>query len=747
MRRLWSVDAAALLNLPEGDPDRNTGGACRPMANSWEEVVQPALALGSSLVVAVVGREYDNALNVEGEERLVAFDALSGAVRYAVPLRSLDDQVSDAFSRGPLVSDGRVVVVNMLKRQNQRRLLANILVGIDAQTGAKLWTRTVASAGLLPFTRASALTDDLTVRDGVVYRYDRLGAAGAYAIDDGRPLWVRRLSTKVVFESPPSQQPWLVHHPQVTSEGLVVLSPDRDELLVIDAQTGAIKARRNAADLLNPEYLVTTSTHLVAVGKSQIATLPLGEIAAGTPRVSPKIGSSVGGIRGRVTVAGQTVVVPTAAGVTILNPADPTRTVRTLALDEPGSPLALPEGLLVVDDARAHMYCTWSVASSHLNAQIAASPADAGPAVELLRLAERAGKAADMLPAADSALAALERTPPPSASVADASTARSVIVTTLLRSRAVGWCAGGAAGREARRRGGRRGAAARRGRGGDSERQSRGEARIRARERVSQRMERCGIELPGDRRRPVRCAAPGPGTAGGSTALVTAVERLSRVVKQGGRPAYAAFDREADSAASALKPDAPAEEIERLALLYPVAQHGPDLWLRAAEAYATLATPTGAGDVALAGTWRAGGRARRRRGPHGGRRAERAAGAEPDRPRPAGRSGRCARSRTAPVPHGLAAHGRQADRSDGGEGLDPAGARVSAALAAGRYAAERQGAASDRRVGADGAADPPWRRRGPGRERSICGDAQGRRAAHAGGAVRREAGRTEGQDR
>lgn len=588
MRRLWSVDAADLLKLSPDEQDRAQNGVRRPSQNTWEEVVQPVLTAGNSLLVAVVGRDFESATSAEGPEQLMGFDAQSGAVRYSVPLRSLDDQLADCFARGPLVSDGRVVVINMLKRQNQRRLLASVLVGVEATTGRHLWTRVVGSAGVLPFYRIAALTDSTVGGEGIVYRYDRLGVIGAYAIADGRPLWVRRLGSKVVLEMPQPQEPWLVHRPLVTPAGLIVLSPDRDEVIVLDPVTGTVTARRKSVELGEPEYLVATPTDLVAVSGSAVTTVRLDQVETGAPKRSGHLGSS-GGIRGRVTTAGSQIIVPTAAGVTVLDPESPSKAVRTVNLDAPGSPLALPEGLLIVDDARAHMYCTWAVAAAHLKAQIAAAPADAGPAADLLLLAERAAKPEEVLPAADSALAALAKQGTPSeADAPRAAEQRSALVATLLRvvDRSIG--------QKVEQNGakldnaGVDGALDRAGRAAQSpsdkvavllaagdvhEARGQWEAAAESYQRV----------LTDD----ALSAAGAPGTRGGTTAVMAAVERLTRVVRAGGRNAYATFDTKLADETTALGPieAAPIEKLEALAARYPVAQQAPALWLSIAGRY------------------------------------------------------------------------------------------------------------------------------------------------------------------
>lgn len=599
LRKLWSVNAADVLKLPVDDRDDLGNGLRRPLESAWEEVVQPVLSAGSSLLVAVVGRDYDSNNHVEGVEYLTGFDAETGAVRYAVPLRGSggsggegDEQLADGFARGPLVSDGRVVVVNLLKRQNQRRLVASVLVGFEAATGKRLWARVVGSEGVLPYYR-QALTDNTVGGAGVVYRYDRLGVIGAYTIGEGRPLWVRRLSSKVAIERDPQQEPWLVHRPLVTSAGVVVMTPDRDEALVLEASTGRVTARRKAAELREPEYLAATATHLVAVGKWHVGTVRLDQIETGPVKLSRRFGAvadGVSGIRGRVTVAGDRIVVPTVSGLTVLDVDAPGTPLRTVALDAPGSPLALPEGLMIVDDARVHMYCTWAVAAAHLRAQVAASPTDAGPATELLKLAERASRAEEVLPAADSALAALAK----SGAGADESAHRASIVATLLRvvNRSIGlpvdqpgasfdsaavleaWTRADAAAKSPWDR-----VAVVLALGDVCEKNGEWDKAAAAYQRIVQ-----DDELG---------AASAPGSATGRAASLVAVDRLTRVVRAGGRGAYAEFDKRFAEAEAAYGPNATAEEIEKIVARYPLARSGPAAWLRAANLASATKTPQG----------------------------------------------------------------------------------------------------------------------------------------------------------
>jgi outer membrane protein assembly factor BamB len=591
MRRLWSVPAADLLKLPTDEQDRVNGGVRIPPQAAREEVVQPALAAGESLVVAVVGRDYDSLSQTEGIEHLVGFDARTGSVRYTVPLRSLDEQLTDCYSRGPLMTDGRVVVVHMLKRQNQRRLIASVLVGVEATTGRHLWTRVVGSAGVLPFTRMGSLTDGTSAANGIVYRYDRLGAVGAYTIAEGRPLWVRRIGSKVSLESNQEPEPWLMHRPLVTPAGVIVMTPDHDEVLVLDPASGFVTSRRKTAELGEPEYLTATPTHLVAVARMQLATVRLDQIETGPPKFSGRLGGSLG-IRGRVTAAGDQIVVPLATGVSVLNAETPARGARTVTLDAPGSPLSLPEGLLVVDDARAHMYCTWAVAAAHLREQIAASPADAGPATELLVLAERASKPEEMLPAADSALAALGR-PGTEADAARAVENRSTLVATLLRSvnRSIGQKVdqGGAKLDDA----GVDGAIERAGRAAQTPGDrvavllATGDAQ-ESRQKWPEAVDAYQRVLTDE----ALASTGAPGSRNGMTASVAAVERIARVVRAGGRASYAAFDARFNQDLAALGPQdaAPVEKLESLAATYPLARQLPALWLSIADRYAATGT-------------------------------------------------------------------------------------------------------------------------------------------------------------
>ncbi len=346
-----------------------------------------------------------------GDGRVHAIDAVTGRLRWSVRLDELDPQLASVSVRGPAIISEGVVVVGARRNLPERRLLSLHLVGLDLRTGRLLWHRLVGSAGSLPWgTRNSFLTDAGVLDEGVVYRADMLGVVGAYEAATGRPLWVRRI------EPLPNMindvlSPWQMNAPVLHGGSLIMLSPDRQRVVRLDRQTGAVLGSCKSDHLSTPppQYLVKAGKALVGVGVDRIAVGPLDGFETGTFELTRLVPEP--GIRGRVTAAGAKLLVPVRSGLQVLNTEDLSADPAEVPLDSPGNVLALPSQLVVVDDAYIHSYLLWEVAEQVLTDRMKADPADPSPAVTLAELSYRAGKHGRILGAVDAALLALEKNP------------------------------------------------------------------------------------------------------------------------------------------------------------------------------------------------------------------------------------------------------------------------------------------------------------------------------------------------
>lgn len=366
------------------------------------------VAAAGRIVVAATGRAMGGP--GEGDTLVSAIDAATGRIRWTADVTQLDPQLSDAAVRGPPVLHEGVVIVGARKAVAERRLLSLVLVGLDADTGALLWIRPLGSSGILPYMSQPGGSEATLATEGLVVRGDRLGAVGAFEAATGRPVWIRRAPVDALA-SRDFAASWRLGAPVQDGPWVYVLAPDQRSIMQIERATGRLAASRTTERLLTtpPEYLVLAGRRLIAVGVDQVASIPLDDFAQGPAATGPRLPSP--GIHGRVSVAGDRLVLPVPAGVLLVNPEAPAEPGKLLRLDEPGAVLALDSQLIVADDTRLHSYLMWEVAEALLSSRMRADPADPAPAVTFAELAYRAERPQRILEGVDAALRAIAAKP------------------------------------------------------------------------------------------------------------------------------------------------------------------------------------------------------------------------------------------------------------------------------------------------------------------------------------------------
>ncbi len=364
-------------------------------------------------LVAVSGLARDPSRR-EGDPRVHCLNADTGQTLWSLDVASLDPSLSESWARGPVVISQGVVTVCAVKYSQQRRLTTVQLVGLDAPTGKLLWRRPLASAGILPFGRPTEASDLPTLEDGVIYRVERIGVISAVDAATGRALWARRSLSQPIGRR--ESRPWEGSAPLVLDNYLITPSPDRRAILTIDRSTGRLLAESPARPLASPEYLLLAGRTIIAVSADSGAVLaadinPQTHALAETVRTIASIEQRPF-IRGRVVVAEDRVLIPTATGLTVapVRP-DPQDPPRHIALDRPGIILPLPDQLLVADDWQIHSYLLWDAAQRMLTQRITDDPSDPTPAVTFAELAYRADRLDAILPSADLALRAIQTNP------------------------------------------------------------------------------------------------------------------------------------------------------------------------------------------------------------------------------------------------------------------------------------------------------------------------------------------------
>src|SRR5690606_38220347 len=143
---------------------------------------------------------------------------------------------------------------------------------------------------------------------------------------------------------------WQIGQPVVDGETLVVLSPDHRQVVRLDRRTGELRGwcPTSRFEHPTPRYLVKAGSKLAVVFDGRIAVTDLATFETAPLQVTPRFPQP--GINGRVTVAGDKLLVPVVAGVMVVDTADAEAEPVLMPLDSPGNVLALESQLLVVDD-------------------------------------------------------------------------------------------------------------------------------------------------------------------------------------------------------------------------------------------------------------------------------------------------------------------------------------------------------------------------------------------------------------
>lgn len=580
LTRRWGHQLKPLLG-PEEAPMEGSRGFRRRAGYQPMDDLRTVTA-GRSVVLVMAASEPQD--QIDTREAVAAFDPVTGRNLWATHLREVREELKTAHVRGPIMLDpgGTQALIAVRKDSPERRLRAFFLAALDAATGKPAWSTLVGSVGIMPYQPQPSLGDAATLHEGVLYASDRIGIACAYEAATGRPLWVRRLAGET-FENPLRLSAWQSSEPIIDGDRVLVFSPDRRSLLALDRATGREISRTPAPRAgiggMGPifAYIIAAEGWLVYVGDVSVAI-----VSRSNPAAAPAlVDFESPGIRGRVTVVGDRLLVPLERSLAVITLSDtPKKTMQQL--DEPGNTIFVDDQLIVADDARVHSYLSWESASRVLAERIAERGSDPGPGVALAELAYRSNHDERILQGVDAAAAAIGaigadgpddyrlrliaslRTMIDAAQNPVRGSLREPLKTELLSS--VIDRLGGLS-RSATEQ-----AAVHLVRGKYHEDHGTPEMAAASYQAVLDDPSLCGVMWQGTRL--------------GIRADTEATRRLEQLVARAGRGAYARFDSSATAAVGALAVDAPIEDLERLARRYPVSVAAPRLWARVAEAHA-----------------------------------------------------------------------------------------------------------------------------------------------------------------
>ncbi len=336
-------------------------------------------------------------------KEVVRLDQHTGTQRWRVDITTLDPSLADASIRGPVVLDQGTIVVSARTNNRRQRLISLSVIGLDAATGRLLWIQPLASAGSLPFQQSGQLAHTPVVRNGIAYYTDLIGFGAAIRIATGEVLWARPLPAPDLYDR--SDRPAFAGNaPVINDHGLFVITSDGSQVLQLDPSSGHTLASR-PSDLLGDSYymLAIDQDRFLCVSDSRVSIYDAPRFATTSSRRSPELTSETSteaGIRGRVVVMGNAILVPVDDGVRVLNPDRPSES-SFIPLDATGNIAALDGQIVVVDQISAMGFLAWETASVLLEERITTDPS---AAITIAELAHRTGRIDDLVPSVQRAM-------------------------------------------------------------------------------------------------------------------------------------------------------------------------------------------------------------------------------------------------------------------------------------------------------------------------------------------------------
>lgn len=377
------------------------------------------VAVREPLLITLTGHAYAD--TTASERTVVCLDTSTGRLRWAVRIDRLEgpDELEGLVPHGaPVIGEQMVFVA--ARKVSKQLLTSSYVVALDLTDGRLRWARHVASSGGIR-TRVARPFSTIVYHHGDVVFATAIGAIARIDATTGQTRWLRRYNPPLSPLLPQERSPWEISGAVVTSRGVIALRPDHERVLVLDwvrgDETDSISA--TGRDAWNaPKYLLADGDFIYAIG-SQIRAFRLDQLdrplwrfpapdAAGEERVSYEADRLE--IRGRVQLAERALVVPTTEGLFVVDGA--TGDVQHhLGLPMAGNPLAAGPQLILAGSDTLAAYMPFDRAEQMLRQQIAAAPANPGPALALMRLGVQVGDLSLALGVAEQVIGALDVAP------------------------------------------------------------------------------------------------------------------------------------------------------------------------------------------------------------------------------------------------------------------------------------------------------------------------------------------------
>ena len=367
------------------------------------------LAIDGSALVFMNGVAYSTGRTYAGS--VIRLDAQTGKEIWRTDidgLRFFEDpdesagEVEREFNLDGAFPYGNIIIANgnaifPARKVNSRREMVLYLIALDLESGEPNWIRMMGSSGGVRTTRGFSR---LIEHEGSIVVSSPVGVIGRVDPSTGEPNWVRRFPVPLSNVSV-GGLPWEISQAAVLGNDLYALTPDSNEVVRLNFETGAILQRWNVGPgtiWSSPAYLIADESApmgptLYAVGQDLIALSgdepgsvrwQLSESAR--DELSSRLGvSSRQGIRGRVHVAGDRILVPGIEDILLVD-ASSGRVMESIPSVGASNPVLLDSQLVLVGLEQVDSLMQLGPAEDLLRARMLDAPNDPSRALGLLEL-------------------------------------------------------------------------------------------------------------------------------------------------------------------------------------------------------------------------------------------------------------------------------------------------------------------------------------------------------------------------
>lgn len=438
------ADGSLLVVMPSADRDRiyvNEGHVVRAFdrlsrRERWRTPIdgsggQGLGAIGDPTLVAVMGDRVatlaGHALGNQrtGSGRVLCLDRDSGRILWSTDLvetagRGVGDPGSDDLFPYGVVAMGPDVVFVTARRVTNRLETIDYLAALDIEDGRMRWLVPLGSCGGVRLGGTRPYSSPVVLGDRVLVNVS-VGVVASVDASDGSIEWLRREAVPL-REGRYSTEPWEISQPLLVGDRVFSLTPDQSAILEIDAGTGTLLARHASAEIAagQPRYLLRArlgerdlvlaiGSDVVAFDASDLET-PLWSFAERNRTrlvVDPGVANR-NGIRGRVQVAGETLLVPGGEELRVVD-LETGEVRRSLAWSEAANVMSSDGQLVLVAKDAIASVMEPEDARTRLTARRRAAPDEAEWPMAIMDLEIACGDRGAAIEAAELALAAVEQ--------------------------------------------------------------------------------------------------------------------------------------------------------------------------------------------------------------------------------------------------------------------------------------------------------------------------------------------------